>query len=187
MTRKEAKLHLYELWQNGIIPNNFDENHSDYNNALEFTIKNKGFDYDEFTSINAIIRFGVWQVESDALVGKVGYDYKINDRRFWETEDYNGHLVWSWLIHLAEKIWIDKENVKNLNIAFFFCQDYFKEHKPKDLPYVSTAQTLNIQKQILEIREEMSKREKLNKQGLVEIETEDIIKYSELLSDIKYI
>ena len=121
------------------------------------------------------------------MVGKVGYDYKINDRRFWETEDYNGHLVWSWLIHLAEKIWIDKENVKNLNIAFFFCQDYFKEHKPKDLPYVSTAQTLNIQKQILEIREEMSKREKLNKQGLVEIETEDMIKYSELLSDIKYI
>ncbi|PKV52817.1 hypothetical protein ATE84_4944 [Aquimarina sp. MAR_2010_214] len=133
------------------------------------------------------MKFGVWQVESDALVGKVGYDYIIADSRFWETQDYNGYLVWSWLIHLTEKSWIDKQTVKDLNTAFFFCQDYYKKYKPKNLPYISTAQTLNIQKQLLEINEEMQKKEKIDKHGIIEIETEGMTKYSELLNGITYL
>lgn len=187
MTQQEAKNHLYDLWQNGEIPNNFDENHSDYEKAIIYTKKNGRFDYEQFCSDNSVIKFGVWQVESDALVGKVGYDYIITNSRFWETQDYNGHLVWSWLIHLTEKNWIDKQNIKDLNTAFIFCQDYFKEHKPKNLPYVSTAQTLNIQKQLMEISEEMQKREKVDKNGIFDIETEDMMKYSELLSGITYL
>ncbi len=187
MTTIEAKAHLLELWQNGEIPNNFDENHSDFDKAIKYTIKNGEFNYDNFTTENAIIKFGVWQVESDALVGKVGYDYIINDSRFWETQDYNGHLVWSWLIHLTEKTWIDKETVKDLNTAFFFCQDYFREFKPTDLPYVSTAQTLNIQKQLLEISEEVSDKEKVDKNGIVDIDIDDMVNYSRSLSSIKYL
>ncbi len=53
---------------------------------------------------------------------------------------------------LDRKTWIDKENVKDFSTAFFFCQDYFRKFKPSDLPYVSTAQTLNIQKQLLDQR-----------------------------------
>lgn len=34
MTEQDARNHLYELWQNGILPNNFDENHSDYEKNL---------------------------------------------------------------------------------------------------------------------------------------------------------
>ncbi|PKV52815.1 hypothetical protein ATE84_4942 [Aquimarina sp. MAR_2010_214] len=34
MTEQNAKSHLYELWQNGEIPDNFDENHSDYEKAI---------------------------------------------------------------------------------------------------------------------------------------------------------
>ncbi|ARV08284.1 hypothetical protein BTO05_01000 [Winogradskyella sp. PC-19] len=187
MTEQEAKHHLYELWQNGEIPHNFTEDHSDYYKAVNYTKKNNRFDYEDFCSSIAIIKFGVWQVESDALVGKVGYDYIIADSRFWETQDYNGHLVWSWLIHLTEKSWIDKLTVKDLNTAFFFCQDYYKEHKPENLPYVSTAQTLNIQKQLLDISEEIQKKEKVDKNGIVDFDIEGMMEYGNQLNNIKYL
>ena len=187
MTEQEAKNHLYDLWQNGEIPNDFDEDHSDYDKAVSYTKKNGQFDYEDYCARNAIIKFGIWQVESDALVGKGARDYIIECSRFWETRDYNGHLVWDWLIHLTEKTFINKENVKDLNTAFFFCQDYFRKNKPANLPYVSTAQTLNIQKQILEIEEEMAKSEKVSEYGTVEIETEDMLKYSDLMNNIKYL
>ncbi|GGZ67203.1 hypothetical protein [Algibacter mikhailovii] len=187
MTEQEAKNLLYDLWQNGEIPNNFDEDHSDYDKAVKYTKENGQFDYEEFYASIAIIKFGIWQVESDALVGKGGRDYIIESSRFWETRDYNGHLVWDWLIHLTEKAWINKENVKDLNTAFFFCQDYFRKNKPANLPYVSTAQTLNIQKQILEIEEEMAKSEKVSELGIVEIDTEDMLKYRDLMNNIKYL
>jgi|SRR5665811_611046 len=187
MTKQEAKNHLYDLWQNGVIPNNFDEDHSEYDKAVKFTVKNGEFDYEKYSDDNSIIKFGIWQVESDALVATGGHDYIIECSRFWETRDYNGHQVWDWLIHLAEKAWINKDNVKDLNTAFFFCQDYFRENKPQDLPYVSTSQTLNIQKQILEIEDEMSKSEKVGKFGVVKIDTEDMLKYRDLMNNIKYL
>lgn len=187
MTEKNARDLLYDLWSNGEIPNNFDENHSDYEKAVKYTIKKGAFDYENFMETMAIIKFGIWQVESDALVAKGGHDYIIECSRFWETRDYNGHLVWDWLIHLAQKTWIDKESVKDLNTAFFFCQDYFRENKPKNLPYVSTAQTLNIQKQILEIQEEMDKSERVSKNGILEFDSERMLKYRDLMNDIKYL
>ena len=75
--------------------------------------------------------------------------------------------------------------MKDFNTAFFFCQDYFRKFKPSDLPYVSTAQTLNIQKQLLDISEEVSKMEKVDKLGIVDIDTDDMIKYGKRLSNIK--
>lgn len=180
MTEQDARNHLYDLWQNGIVPNNFDENHSDYEKAVQYTIKNDQFDYEDFSNNNAIIKFGFWRVESDCLVGK-GY-YVIADSRFWETEEHNGQLVWSWLIHLAKKTWITKENVNDLNTAFFFCQDYFKKHKPKNLPAVSTAQTIYLQSQLLEIREEMNNYRKSQSE---EDELKNMLKYRELKSNIK--
>ncbi|WP_442846225.1 hypothetical protein [Leeuwenhoekiella sp. H156] len=187
MTEKEAINHLYNLWENGEIPNNFTEDHTDYHKAVNYTKEKNQFDFEDFYANIAVIKFGVWQVESDALVGKVGYDYIIADSRFWETQDYNGHLVWSWLIHLTEKNWIDKETVKDLNTAFFFCQDYYKDLKPKNLPYVSTSQTLNIQKQLLEISEELKKKEKVNQNGTSNIDLDNMMKYDELLNNIKYL
>lgn len=187
MTEQEAKNHLYNLWQNEEVPNNFDENHSDYDKAVIYAMENGQFDYEEFCANITIIKFGIWQVESNALVGKGRIDYIIECNRFWETRDYNGYLVWDWLIHLTDKTWINKENVKDLNTAFFFCQDYFKENKPVNSPYVSTAQTLNIQKQILEIEEEMAKSETVSKDGVVDIDTEDMLSYQDLMNNIKYL
>ncbi|MGY8923865.1 MAG: hypothetical protein ACKVJR_09055 [Flavobacteriales bacterium] len=37
MTEQEAKNHLYDLWQNGAIPNNFTEDHSDFHKAVNYT------------------------------------------------------------------------------------------------------------------------------------------------------
>ena len=187
MTENDARNYLDDQWQNGEIPGNFTDGHSDYDKAVKYTMKNDQFDYEKFYEENSIIKFGIWQVESDALVAKEGNDYIIESGRFWETRDYNGHLVWDWLIHLANKGWINKKNVKDLNTAFFFCQDYFKENKPANLPYVSTAQTLFIQKQILDIKEEMSKYERTNRQGIAVADTESFIKYQDLMGNIKYL
>ncbi|OIQ17673.1 MAG: hypothetical protein BM557_08270 [Flavobacterium sp. MedPE-SWcel] len=185
MTDQEARDYLYSLWENGEVPDNFNEDHSDYEKALLYT-KDKGrFDYNEFYSDMVIIKFGIWQVEPDALVGKVGYDYVIGDTRFWETEEYNGDLVWSWLIHLTKKSWINKDNVKDLNTAFFFCQDYFRLNKPESLSYVSTAQTLNIQQQLLVVKDKLSENERIDKYKSRDIE--DMIRYKEMLDGIKFL
>jgi hypothetical protein len=187
MTELEARNYLNDLWQNGEIPDNFTDGHSDYDKAVNHTMKNDQFDYERFYEEISIIKFGMWQVESDALVAKEGHDYIIDCGRFWETRNYDGHLTWDWLIHLADKGWINKKNVKDLNTAFFFCQDYFKENKPTNLPYVSTAQTLFIQKQLLDIREEMSKYEKTDKRGMAIADTESFLKYGELMDNIKFL
>ena len=81
------------------------------------------------------------------------------------------------LIHLAQKSWVKSESINDLNIAFFFCQDYFREFKPNNLPYISTAQTLNIQKQLMEIRDEMKRHEKDSKNGIFEFDVEQMINY----------
>ena len=184
MTKQGAQDYLYELWQKGEIPQDFDENHSDYDSAVEYTIENNQFNYEKFYEDKVIIKFGDWHVEKDHLVGKVGYDYNIIDSRLWEYSEYNGVLTWDWLIHLANKAWINKESVKDLNNAFFFCQDYFKNKKPSNLPYVSSAQTLYIQKQIIEINEEFSKLEKVEN-GIFIPNSENFHKYTKRISEIK--
>lgn len=35
MTRKQADNFLYELWEDGIIPSNFTEDHSSYEDVIE--------------------------------------------------------------------------------------------------------------------------------------------------------
>lgn len=185
MTKQEAKQHLEELWQNGNISHNFDENHSDYDSALKFCMDNNQFDFEKFNDSKIIIKFGDWQVESDALVGKVGYDYIIADSNLWEYSEQEGVLVWNWLVHLAKKTWIDKETVKDLNTAFFFSQDYFKELKPLNLPEVSTAQSLYIQQQLIEIDEEFSKLQKVNSHGIVIPNSENFDKYVQKKAAIK--
>jgi hypothetical protein len=187
MTEQDARNLMYDLWENGEIPNNFDENHSDYEKAVRYTMKNGIFDIERFLEDNKIINFGVWQVESDALIGKVGYDYIIECSRFWETREYNGFLVWDWLIHLTTKSWFKVKDVNDFNTAFFFCQDYFKEHKPVNSPYVSTAQTLYIQKQLMQIRQEMLTSEKFDKNGTFEVDIENMLKYRDLKSNLKFL
>lgn len=187
MTEQEALHHLEELWQNGEIPNNFTEGQTEFDKAVKYTMKNDHFDYEKFYEEISIIKFGFWQVEPDALVAKDGHDYIIECGRFWETRDYNGHLVWDWLIHLANKSWITKDNVKDLNTAFFFCQDYFREHKPSYTPYVSTAQTLFIQQQLFEIREEMDKYEETVKNGSFVPDEKRMLRYQELMGNLKYL
>ncbi|HLO42896.1 MAG TPA: hypothetical protein VK175_01110 [Leadbetterella sp.] len=143
------------------------------------------FDYEKPSEEVSIIKFGDWQVESDSLVGKIGYDYIIECSRLWETREYKGVLVWDWLIHLVNKTWITKDSMKDLNTAFFFCQDYFKEHKPRELEYVSTAQTLYIQKQLMDIREQTSKIENIDNHGVVQIDSESMLRYLDLKENIK--
>lgn len=39
MTKKEAHNYLYSLWENGKVPSNFTEDHSEYNRAIGQVIK----------------------------------------------------------------------------------------------------------------------------------------------------
>ena len=100
-----------------------------------------------------IIRFGMWEINEElGLIckNKPGGDYNIGKSRLWETIDYDGELIWSWLYHLADKKWITSENVNDLNTALCFAQDFFKEEKPKDFPYVSTAKSILVQRNLMD-------------------------------------
>lgn len=76
--------------------------------------------------------------------------YFIAAGRLWEYQERgrSNEYLWDWPIHLIEKTWFTREDMLNFNTAFFFARDYFKEQKPKDLPYISNAQTLFIQDQM---------------------------------------
>ena len=39
MTKKEAHNYLYALWENGIVPSNFTEEHSEYSRGIEQVMK----------------------------------------------------------------------------------------------------------------------------------------------------
>lgn len=39
MTEKEAHNYLYGLWENGEVPSNFTEDHSEYHRAVEQVMK----------------------------------------------------------------------------------------------------------------------------------------------------
>lgn len=186
MTEQEARNILHSLRENREIPDEFNEHHSDYERAVKFVMDNQYFDFEKFNNNISIIEFGIWRVEHDSLVA-TGHDYVIERSRLWETQEYSGFLVWDWLIHLTKKSWIKIENINDLNTAFFFCQDYFKKFKPKRVPYVSTAQTLNIQKQIMEIRDEMDSQIEIDRNGIVSIDAENILKFIDLRNNIKFI
>lgn len=134
---------------------------------------------------------GNWKIDKNGLTMKVNpsYNYNIAKNRLWEITDYQGHFVWSWLIHLTEKDWITKSNIHELNTAFFFGQDYFKKLKPIDIPNASTAQTIYLQQQLMNIQEQMRKNED-PKDGIVRLTeevAENIIKHSQLKSQIKFL
>jgi hypothetical protein len=45
MTKKRAIEFLYSLWENGEVPSNFTEDHSEYERAVELLMK--GLDFEE--------------------------------------------------------------------------------------------------------------------------------------------
>lgn len=47
MSKQDAHNLLYGMWENGEVPSNFTEDHSEYGYALKFTMKYGYFDYDE--------------------------------------------------------------------------------------------------------------------------------------------
>ena len=48
MSKQDAENLLYEMWENGEVPSNFTEGHSEYDYALRFTMKHGYFDYEDF-------------------------------------------------------------------------------------------------------------------------------------------
>jgi hypothetical protein len=47
MTRQEAENILYNMWENGEIPSNFTEDHSEYETAVKFVMANGYIDADD--------------------------------------------------------------------------------------------------------------------------------------------
>jgi hypothetical protein len=48
MTEKQAKAKLLLMWENGEVPPNFTEEHSEYERAVEHMMLNGQLYYDEF-------------------------------------------------------------------------------------------------------------------------------------------
>ena len=47
ISKQDAHDLLYEMWQNGEVPSYFTESHSEYDEAVKFTINYGYFDYDD--------------------------------------------------------------------------------------------------------------------------------------------
>jgi hypothetical protein len=47
ISKQDAKNLLYEMWENGEVPSNFTEDHSEYDEAVRYTMKYGDFDYDD--------------------------------------------------------------------------------------------------------------------------------------------
>lgn len=47
MDRQEAENLLYDMWENGEIPSNFTEDHSEYETAVKFVMANGYIDPDD--------------------------------------------------------------------------------------------------------------------------------------------
>lgn len=48
MTREQAENELYCMWENGEIPSNFTEDHSEYERAVLQMMENGELDYSDF-------------------------------------------------------------------------------------------------------------------------------------------
>jgi hypothetical protein len=48
MTRKQAEETLYGMWEDGLVPSNFTEEHSEYEQAIQDLIKNGFIVYEDF-------------------------------------------------------------------------------------------------------------------------------------------
>lgn len=48
MTRKEAHNWLYQMWENGELPKDFTEDHSEYGRALNQVMRYGYMDYSDF-------------------------------------------------------------------------------------------------------------------------------------------
>lgn len=93
-----------------------------------------------------IIRFGHWIVTSEGIVyEKRKPPYFIAKNRLWETRPDGKDDKWDWLIHLTEKTWLGEKALYELNTAFFFAQDYFKDLKPSGCEDISTWKTIKVQ------------------------------------------
>ena len=112
------------------------------------------------------IKFGGFIVNKNGIL--CNDHYLIDADRLWETRDFKGVLLWDWLIHLTEKTWVNAQTVGDLNTAFFFAQDIFKNQKPIHASEGSTFQTLYVQRRMIEIDEkiERNKPKALRKDGL---------------------
>jgi hypothetical protein len=47
MNKQDAENLLYVMWENGELPSNFTEDHSDYYYAVQYTMKHEYFDYED--------------------------------------------------------------------------------------------------------------------------------------------
>ncbi|MFN8333875.1 MAG: hypothetical protein U0U09_02035 [Cyclobacteriaceae bacterium] len=134
--------------------------------------------------MDILVKFGRWDINPKfGIIGRInrGYDYNIAKDRLWETIEYKGQIVWSWLIHLAKKTWTTPNNFNDLVAAFFFAQDVFKKDMPKNLHNVSAAQSIYIAQQLVAIGE--SEETESEDGGAISVES--MKKYLEKLENIK--
>ena len=74
-------------------------------------------------------------------------NYKLPKDSLMEIRDN----MFDWLIHMASKTWLKKEDVYALNTAFIFAIEAFNFKIPKD---VSWIKTLKLQEEIIKKKKE---------------------------------
>lgn len=190
MTRDEAIAYLEELENNDKLHDSFYSKEYDYNKAIEFIEKYGHLNQDEFNEYKTIIRFGKWRVESDFIMFDKPF-YYIPKESLWDVRNIQGVDVFNWPLHIIGKDF-GMENAKDFNLAFAFCLDYFRLSKPSNKGYISLSQTLYVQKQMLDAKNEYNEagqnedRDKLKSVSFSEIISKpEMEEYSNKMANIK--
>lgn len=85
-------------------------------------------------------KIGNWLIKDDGINwdGDNSIDYFIAKNRLTETGTGERIKTYDWLLHMAEKTWITREDIYALNTALIYAMEEFKIPFPEDISFVQT-------------------------------------------------
>jgi hypothetical protein len=102
-----------------------------------------------------IINFGKWIVTTKGILWKPKVNaYFIDCDRLWEARPDKQRDKFDWPLHLVEKTWLTESDIYQLNTAFSFALDYFKELLPDGDSKLSLWKTFKEQQFLLKVKRE---------------------------------
>lgn len=93
------------------------------------------------------MKFGNWLVDEDGITWKgKPMEYVIRKGRLHEAGPSDRSSCYDWLVHMAEKTWLTRDDIRYLNEAFLYAFNLYEIGFAADL---SWEETMEKQKRIL--------------------------------------
>lgn len=76
-----------------------------------------------------IKKFGSWNVTDDGIewAGTPPVEYVISRNRLTETAEWGSVTIYDWPVHMVQKTWLKRDDIKDLTEALRFAGEHFNE------------------------------------------------------------